>query len=315
MKGRAFLQRGRGIRWWAAGAILLTAGWSAGLASAQTRNGSMSNPPAKVALSAVPEPVAGMLPPADSGVVQAGCSSCSGGLLGGGGGDMAAIGSGGCGDCCIPGRTFCCDCCNADTCVGRMLCGLYECICCPDPCYDPHWIPLADSAFFADAPRPVTQMRLRWNTDFDWQFPDRGEYLQARAHTSPNQLEPGGPCARHGVGKGPACIAKKEDVDSFSLYTEAAMGRLGVFVDTPYIHTDPQTAVISLDHPCCPQSGFGDITVGTKSLLLDCELIQIAFQFKTFIPAGDFTKGLGTVHVSLEPSLLFAVKLTPTTYF
>ena len=43
MKGRAFLQRGRGIRWWAAGAILLTAGWSAGLASAQTRNGSMSN--------------------------------------------------------------------------------------------------------------------------------------------------------------------------------------------------------------------------------------------------------------------------------
>src|SRR5262249_56779617 len=61
-------------------------------------------------------------------------------------------------------------------------------------------------------------------------------------------------------------------------------------------------------------SGFGDMNVGTKSLLLDCELLQLAFQFKTFIPTGNFTRGLGTGHVSLEPALLGALKLTSNTY-
>jgi hypothetical protein len=61
-------------------------------------------------------------------------------------------------------------------------------------------------------------------------------------------------------------------------------------------------------------SGFGDLIVGTKSLLLDCELLQIAFEFKTYILSGDFHKGLGTGHVSLEPSILTGLKLTPDSY-
>src|SRR5262249_2611811 len=36
---------------------------------------------------------------------------------------------------------------------------------------------------------------------------------------------------------------------------------------------------------------------------------------KTYIPTGDFTKGLGTGHVSLEPSLLFGLRLSPDAYF
>jgi hypothetical protein len=61
-------------------------------------------------------------------------------------------------------------------------------------------------------------------------------------------------------------------------------------------------------------SGFADMTIGTKSMLLDCELMQFSFGFKTFIPTGNFTKGLGTGHVSLEPSLMASVKLAPETY-
>src|SRR5262249_51136766 len=57
-----------------------------------------------------------------------------------------------------------------------------------------------------------------------------------------------------------------------------------------------------------------DLTIGTKSMLLDCELTQITFQFKTFVPTGDFTNGLGTGHVSLEPSILFNLKVTCQTY-
>ena len=61
--------------------------------------------------------------------------------------------------------------------MGRLLNGLYHCICCPDPCYEPKWNALADSAFFQDGARPVTQMRLRYESVADYTFPDKAEFL------------------------------------------------------------------------------------------------------------------------------------------
>ena len=63
------------------------------------------------------------------------------------------------------------------------------------------------------------------------------------------------------------------------------------------------------------QAGFGDIRFGTKSLIYDVEMLQVTFQFKTYTPSGNAMNGLGTGHFSLEPSLLAALKLTPSTYF
>jgi len=59
---------------------------------------------------------------------------------------------------------------------------LYESLCCPDPCYQPKWMPLADSAFFTDSARPVSHSRLRWEYGPEARLMDRaaaslGEYL------------------------------------------------------------------------------------------------------------------------------------------
>src|SRR5262245_54523663 len=90
--------------------------------------------------------------PADNSVQQAGCKSCGGGsLIGGSSVGFGDLGGCGCGVGCVPGRKPCSPC-EGTTIVGRFLCGLYECICCPDPCYDPHWLAVADAAFFTDAP-------------------------------------------------------------------------------------------------------------------------------------------------------------------
>ena len=43
-------------------------------------------------------------------------------------------------------------------------------------------------------------------------------------------------------------------------------------------------------------------------------MLQITFQFKTYTPTGNAMAALGTGHVSLEPTFLAALKLTPTTY-
>jgi hypothetical protein len=243
------------------------------------------------------------LPRPDPAVVQAGCSTCGSGLLG------APSGHGGCASCgdgCYPGRNndYCC--CDCEGWFGRVFCSLYECVCCPDPCYEPRWLPVADSAFFLDAARPVTQMRLRWDSAFDVKHPDRAEYFWPRQRTDPSQL--GG-----GIGKGPTGIARTVDYQELSLYTEAAAGAFGLSVEVPYRHLEPEPSGLPAG-TVKGASGFADMNIATKAMLIDCELLQLTFQFKTFIPTGNFTRGLGTGHVSLEPSLLFNIKLTPDWY-
>lgn len=224
---------------------------------------------------------------------QVGCNSCGGGLPGSGCG-IGCVG-GGCGSQCVPGRFNCClDCTSGKSCCGRFLNALHNCLCCPDPCYEGRWTALADAAFFVDAPRPITQMRFRWDSGFDMLFPDKAEYFWARAD--------GG-----GRGPNPATPVRSLKFSELKLYTEAAAGRIGTFIEVPYREVEP-------DVPGVDKSGFADLNVGVKSLLLDCELLQIGFQFRTYIPTGSAGGGLGTGHVSLEPSLLAALKLTPTTY-
>src|SRR5207302_9452096 len=145
--------------------------------------------------------------------------------------------------------------------VGRAFCALYDCICCPDPCYEPHWLPIADSAFFVDAARPITQMRLRWDSEFGIDHPDRAEYIWARERV-----------AKGSPGKGPTFAPRHIDIESLSLYSEAAAGAFGFFMEMPYEHidSDPDPSTGSV-------SGFADMVIGTKAMLLDCELLQLTF--------------------------------------
>jgi len=283
---------------WLTGALLLAAGWSAARAA----------PPGPAPVGAIPP----SSPILDPNVVPAGCATC------GGGGGTIEGGSGGCSGCgsgCVPGRDASACCCGiaADTACGRFLSDVYSCICCPDPCYVPHWTALADAAFFVDAVRPITQMDFRYDHAWSFENPDRAEYLMARERLNPTQV---GPAGNMGMGKGLPVLATKVDYDQLNLYTEGATGKIGAFVEMNYLSLDPTVSPLSpgANGASSHASGFGDMTVGTKTMLLDCELMQFGFEFKTFMPTGAFTKGLGTGHVSLEPSLLWAVRLCPDCY-
>lgn len=303
---------------WGAWLAMLWVGWTASASWAQTLPvenpplleqvgdlGLLTPPPAtspapaaNPASSVDPIPTA-VDPPASApfgGIALTGCSSCSQGLMDSAPPWPPPYGSQGCTPSpCVPGRQLCHPC-MADTKFGRALCALYECICCPDPCYEPRWTPVSDSAFFVDAPRPRSQMRLRWDYGIDLILPDRSEYFWPRAD---------------GSGKGPKPVAPfkvepRIKYNELSLYTEAGTGGFSMITEFTYL---------SLENSVVPDSsGFGDMMIGTKSLLFDCELIQLAFQMKTFIQMGNFLEGLGTGHFSLEPSLLMGVKLTPETY-
>ena len=94
--------------------------------------------------------------------------------------------------------------------------------------------------------------------------------------------------------------------DQLYFYTEAASAAGSVFFEMPYRSNNPTLGP--------SMSGFADLNFGVKSLLFDCELLQITFQMKNYMPTDQTGKGLGTGHVSLEPSLLMTMRLAPETY-
>jgi hypothetical protein len=226
-------------------------------------------------------------------ILVQGCSSCGKGTIGSGGG-LGAGGShlsGGSATCgpegCTPGRHNCYPWEHNKTFAGRMAGAMYEALCCPDPCYEGKWIPLADSAFYSDSIRPISQQKLRWDIGRNLVNPTRNAYMFA-----PNPIFP--------------YPVKSLNYNDVYISTEIATGGFSILSDISY-------RTLSID-PSQGGGAFGDMMIGTKSLLFDTELIQIAMEFKTFLPTGNFTAGFGTGHVSLEPSLLVCLKLKEKTY-
>lgn len=198
-----------------------------------------------------------------------------------------------CGGQCNGGECYCADCQNMGP-VARFVHGIYQGICCPDPCYQPRWRPLADTAFFTNSVRPVNQQRFRWDFAEDLQRMDRAEYFWARADSNGLGPDPTPQTSFTGL-----------DYDELTHYIEAAHGPIGVWFEYSYR---------SLDVDGQHFAGFGDMSVGTKTLLYDTELLQIAMQFRTFIPQGASREGLGTGHASLEPSLIFGLNVSPVSF-
>ncbi len=214
-----------------------------------------------------------MLKLAGLDVPAAGCATCGG-----------AAGPGGCDGRCEPFPA-------TGGLAGRLVGSLYDTLCCPDPCYRPKWEPLADTAFNTVAARPVSQTKLGWNYTHDIFLADRVELYRARAD---------------GNGKGPAPgfgQLGSGRVTRHELYqtTEAAAGKFSTAVTTPYRSVNSEYAGSG--------AGFGDTAIATKSLLLDTELVLLAFQLDTTVPSGNPRKGLGVGHVSLDPSVIAGLRL------
>jgi hypothetical protein len=213
-----------------------------------------------------------------------GCSNCNGPRLDG----PNAYTCNGCNHC-LPGRPPC-NGCDSDTCLGRFINGVYMGLCCPDPCYEPTWIAAENAAFFQDSPRPVTQTRIRWDAVFHYGFPDTAEFFWSQIGT-----------------KGPKNPSPYVNYGGLYIYQEVAASPIAsAFVEMSYLSLEPVNDPSS--------AGFGDLNAGVKAVIFDRELLLVTTQFRTYAPVGVFTAGLGTGHVSLEPSLLAALKLTPTTY-
>ena len=100
-------------------------------------------------------------------------------------------------------------------------------------------------------------------------------------------------------------VASSVDHQRLSGYLEQMYSsRLSGFVEVPvrFLNPslDPAFAARTIDN----SSGLGDVNAGFRYGLVQCDHRTITFQLRILAPTGDARRGLGTDHVSIEPSFL-----------
>jgi hypothetical protein len=169
---------------------------------------------------------------------------------------------------------------------------------------DPSMVGYIDDAIIS------SEVRIRFDAALDDKTPDRAEFFYAKCGcyrfitpTTNPAYDPNSPGPGNGVPK---------DINFQQLYLlgEYAHGpRVSVFVELPFRWLQPVAAPgPALIFPSA--GGISDIRLGIKAAPLVFSSGNLTLQFKAFLPSGSASKGLGTNHASIEPSLLYYQRLS-----
>jgi hypothetical protein len=144
---------------------------------------------------------------------------------------------------------------------------------------------------YLDLAIPINQIRLRYDAGSNFNRPDRAEFFY-------------GKCGCFGFrAPGPLLPERSVDYQEATAIIELApTNRFSAFIEMPYRFINPDVNANA--------NGFSDLRVGFKAAMIAKPDEYLTFQFRTYIPTGDARQGLGTNHVSLEPSLLYYRKLS-----
>jgi outer membrane putative beta-barrel porin/alpha-amylase len=163
---------------------------------------------------------------------------------------------------------------------------------------------------YIDNPITESQIRIRFDDAFEDQFPDRSEFFYAKCSCY-RGLQPIIPAAYDPNAPGPG-LGVPKSINFQQLYMNVEYSphrRFSAFVEVPIRWLQPQ-GFQSVPPPALGflpfsnQSGLSDVTAGVKFAAVASEGTYLTFQFKSYFPSGDASKGLGTNHYSVEPSLL-----------
>ena len=143
--------------------------------------------------------------------------------------------------------------------------------------------------FELDASQPNNNFRLRYESAFDWEFPDRVEYLWSRIG-----------------GKGPAAptaptpVESSVDYQELRLAMEVGGAKFSATTEIPLRLINPTTLANT--------GGLGDMVITTKTVMVDSDSLQITQIMKTQTPTGTPSKGRGNGHVSMEQGIAARIK-------
>jgi len=165
---------------------------------------------------------------------------------------------------------------------------------------------------YIDDPIVSSQIRIRFDDAFEDQFPDRSEFFYAKCGCY-RGLQTAIPPAYDPNAPGPG-LGVPNAINFQQLYMNVEYSprhRFSAFVEVPIRWLQPQGFQTIPPFPgFSSQSGLSDVNAGFKFAAVATESTYLTFQFKSYFPSGDASKGLGTNHYSIEPSLLMYQKLS-----
>jgi hypothetical protein len=149
---------------------------------------------------------------------------------------------------------------------------------------------------YLDNAIPFSHFRLRFDAAYDNNRPDRAEYFYAKCgcfrFVPPSQGgDPDAP--------GPILPETSVDYQDIAAYLEIAGGRrASAFIEFPFRFLNPELNSNT--------AGLADMNIGFKYAFVSNDCRVVTFQGRVYLPTGPSERGLGTDHVSIEPSLLYA---------
>jgi hypothetical protein len=155
-----------------------------------------------------------------------------------------------------------------------------------------------------------SKIRIRFDAGFDNPVPDRAEFFYAKCGCYKQLLPPSSPAFDpKAPGPGPG-IPNNLNFQQLYLTGEFALNRrFSVFADVPFRFIQPQGFLAGA--PFANFRGISDVRAGVKLGVVESDSTSVTFQFKSYFPSGDASKGLGTNHYSIEPALLLYHGLSP----
>ena len=142
-----------------------------------------------------------------------------------------------------------------------------------------------------------SQFRIRFDAGFKDNAPDRAEFFYPQCGCN------------GGRAPGPQPGASN-NINFQQLYFQgeySPVRRLSVFTEVPIRWIQSQSFIPGTfaGTPFPNQSGISDVRAGFKLAVTASSDHSLTFQFKAYFPSGDGSRGLGTAHYSIEPSLLY----------
>jgi hypothetical protein len=158
----------------------------------------------------------------------------------------------------------------------------------------------------------LSQIRVRFDDAFDDAWPDRSEFFYAKCscyrglqNIIPQAYDPNAP------GPGPGVPKSVNFQQLYSRVEYAPHRRFSGFVEVPIRWLQPEGFKSIPPFPgFSNQAGLSDVRAGLKFAAVASEGTYLTFQFQSYFPSGDSSKGLGTNHYSVEPSLLLYHRLS-----
>ena len=170
------------------------------------------------------------------------------------------------------------------------------------PAKEPSGPPLEGSMVgYVDDAIVGSQVRIRFDAGFKDNAPDRAEFFYPQ-------------CGCNGGGAPGPKPGASNNINFQQLYFQveyAPVRRFSVFTEVPIRWIQPQSFIPGTGTPTFSnQSGISDVRAGFKLAVTASSDHSLTFQFKAYFPSGDGSRGLGTAHYSVEPSLLYYQRLS-----